>query len=403
MSRTLRRPMFKRGGTVNTGIMDGFSNGGDTVRRGTDTSPQELKAIMGLIDRASTPAPTQPVFQDTLDDTMRQAPDEPIMDLADYASLFKLGAGIAGAPGRGTGLGGVLAASSEPLQQFADEFGASQRAKAQRRREFEDKEQARLDTIAAGRADRDFQVYQSGVDHSRTIEVEGIKHKNNMEMFEKELVGGKYTTDYKRLLDERQKQRENMLEAIEAGDRTAYDEAAQAFDNTFPEELKIRKEMIIDLKEEEQYDQYINRAEAQIERDEPELEGAAKDAAIEERAQELYFEELDRFAPEPIKPVFEGSAEAEERGETKEGPMTSQLGPLPQEFAQGGQAMDTSPMLTFEELRARLPKEVSDQVVRLIATSEAALLDFANIDTQEDISIFNQKYNVDLQLPTQVA
>ena len=403
MSRTLRRPMFKRGGTVNTGIMDGFSNGGDTVRRGTDTSPQELKSIMGLIDRASTPAPTQPVFQDTLDDTMRQAPDEPIMDLADYASLFKLGAGIAGAPGRGTGLGGVLAASSEPLQQFADEFGASQRAKAQRRREFEDKEQARLDTIAAGRADRDFQVYQSGVDHSRTIEVEGIKHKNNMEMFEKELVGGKYTTDYKRLLDERQKQRENMLEAIEAGDRTAYDEAAQAFDNTFPEELKIRKEMIIDLKEEEQYDQYINRAEAQIERDSPGLEGAAKDAAIEERAQELYFEELDRFAPEPIKPVFEGSAEAEERGETKEGPMTSQLGPLPQEFAQGGQAMDTSPMLTFEELRARLPKEVSDQVVRLIATSEAALLDFANIDTQEDISIFNQKYNVDLQLPTQVA
>ena len=44
-------------------------------------------------------------------------------------------------------------------------------------------------------------------------------------------------------------------------------------------------------------------------------------------------------------------------------------------------------MLTFEELRARLPQEVSDQVVRLIATSEAALLDFANIDTQEDISI----------------
>ena len=108
--------------------------------------------------RSREEQPTTPVFQDTLDDTMRQAPDEPIMDLADYASLFKLGAGIAGAPGRGTGLGGVLAASSEPLQQFADEFGASQRAKAQRRREFEDKEQSRLDTIAAARADRDFQV-----------------------------------------------------------------------------------------------------------------------------------------------------------------------------------------------------------------------------------------------------
>jgi hypothetical protein len=59
--------------------------------------------------------------------------------------------------------------------------------------------------------------------------------------------------------------------------------------------------------------------------------------------------------------------------------------------------------LTFEELRARLPREVTDQVVRLLATSEAALLDFANIDTEQDIAIFNQKYNSDLQLPTQVA
>ena len=59
--------------------------------------------------------------------------------------------------------------------------------------------------------------------------------------------------------------------------------------------------------------------------------------------------------------------------------------------------------LTFEELRARLPQEVSDGVVRLLATSEEALLDFANLQTQEDIAQFNQKYNTDLQLPAQVA
>ena len=77
----------------------------------------------------------------------------------------------------------------------------------------------------------------------------------------------------------------------------------------------------------------------------------------------------------------------------------------PQGRAEGG-AMTTGPKdspLTFEELRARLPREVTDQVVRLLATSEAALLDFANIDTEQDIAIFNQKYNADLQLPTQVA
>jgi hypothetical protein len=59
--------------------------------------------------------------------------------------------------------------------------------------------------------------------------------------------------------------------------------------------------------------------------------------------------------------------------------------------------------LTFQELRARLPLEVSDSVVRLIATSEEALLDFANLETQDDIALFNQKYQSDLQLPSQVA
>ena len=59
--------------------------------------------------------------------------------------------------------------------------------------------------------------------------------------------------------------------------------------------------------------------------------------------------------------------------------------------------------LTFEELRARLPMEVTDSVVRLLASSEAALLDFANINTEQDIAVFNQKYNTDLQLPTQAV
>ena len=68
-----------------------------------------------------------------------------------------------------------------------------------------------------------------------------------------------------------------------------------------------------------------------------------------------------------------------------------------------GQTPKGSMGLTFQELRARLPQDVSDSVVRLIATSEEALLDFANLETQEDIVLFNQKYQSDLQLPAQVA
>ena len=59
--------------------------------------------------------------------------------------------------------------------------------------------------------------------------------------------------------------------------------------------------------------------------------------------------------------------------------------------------------LTFTELRKRLPPEVSDGVITLIMSSEEAMIDFAQLMTPEDIAVFNDKYNVDLQYPTQVA
>ena len=57
------------------------------------------------------------------------------------------------------------------------------------------------------------------------------------------------------------------------------------------------------------------------------------------------------------------------------------------------------PKLSFEELRARLPQEISNEVVQLLANSEEALLQFANIRTQQDVDSFNQAYRVDLILP----
>jgi len=57
--------------------------------------------------------------------------------------------------------------------------------------------------------------------------------------------------------------------------------------------------------------------------------------------------------------------------------------------------------ISYEELRARLPQEVSDEVVRLLANSAEALEDFATIQTEQDISNFNKKYGVNLVLPAE--
>lgn len=84
-------------------------------------------------------------------------------------------------------------------------------------------------------------------------------------------------------------------------------------------------------------------------------------------------------------------------------------------FSQGGRvsmanggATDTpaAPVdtkLNFEQLRTRLPQEITDDIIRLIANNEEALQDFSFIRTQGDVSKFNVKYGVNLVLPQDTA
>jgi len=77
---------------------------------------------------------------------------------------------------------------------------------------------------------------------------------------------------------------------------------------------------------------------------------------------------------------------------TKPEPM---MAPVVEEKKQTGEVQD----LSYTELRARLPQEISNEIVMLLANSKQALLDFANIQTGEDVASFNQQYDVNLTLP----
>jgi len=78
-------------------------------------------------------------------------------------------------------------------------------------------------------------------------------------------------------------------------------------------------------------------------------------------------------------------------------PMQAQAaGPMDQ-----GPAPEDTAGITYEELRARLPQEITDDIVRLLANSAEALEDFAMIQTEQDINTFNKKYGVTLVLPSE--
>jgi hypothetical protein len=57
--------------------------------------------------------------------------------------------------------------------------------------------------------------------------------------------------------------------------------------------------------------------------------------------------------------------------------------------------------ISYEQLRERLPQEISNEIVLLLSQSYEAFADFAEIQTQADVNEFNTKYNVQLFLPKQ--
>ena len=74
---------------------------------------------------------------------------------------------------------------------------------------------------------------------------------------------------------------------------------------------------------------------------------------------------------------------------------TPLMEPIVEQEKEQGEVQD----LSYTQLRSRLPQEISNEIVMLLANSKQALLDFANIQTTQDIQDFNQQYDVNLTLP----
>ena len=111
-----------------------------------------------------------------------------------------------------------------------------------------------------------------------------------------------------------------------------------------------------------------------------------KDPALLKEAYRLYAE------------FFSAVPEVEEAKATG-GRVGLQMGGEPMPMDQETAMPDKSPKIDFATLRARLPKEIGDDLVRLISASPEALEDFATIATQQDVDQFNKKYSVNLVLP----
>ncbi len=84
--------------------------------------------------------------------------------------------------------------------------------------------------------------------------------------------------------------------------------------------------------------------------------------------------------------------------EMGEQPMTNPMSVERQDVAMETQGQGPAGQDAYAMLRARLPQEIPDDVVKLIAYNKDAFADFASIKNQEDVSSFNQKYGVSMNI-----
>jgi len=111
------------------------------------------------------------------------------------------------------------------------------------------------------------------------------------------------------------------------------------------------------------------------------------------------FEDLIVYDKTGVPPKQSEFAEGGRAGYQNAGAVMPAVASAPGNMDQGPKQDSPVQNLSYEELRSRLPASVTDDIIQLIANSQEALVDFANIQTQRDIKSFNQKYQVELVLP----
>ena len=351
MSRILRRPMF-RGGKVSsygTGIASGLADGGMPKKRGLVDGPGGYSGVLDIYRSVEEEIP----------EYNRQG-----LSVGDYLRIASAGLDILGTPSEGGGIKGTLATVSKPLSKLGTDLGTSIDTREAKGRERRDD---LVKAVTAG------EIELKGAELRSKTRVDSIKgYLDEVYKLKRKAAGG----DSKKLAE---------IERSYQSD----------FENFVVKGLDISDISNI-VKGDEVQERIFEAAESNVK---------AKGITEEDpRFSEELIKEATRITQEYGKNLQSGFAEGGPVAMTEDvNVMTQTPAGMTDVNMSETEVVDptqAAPMqLTYDQLRARLPKEIGDEIVTLLANSYEALADFASIATQADVDNFNAKYGVELVLP----
>ena len=414
--KTLSRPMFRRGG----------STGGITSNL--------KKPRVGLYGGGP---PKMTDTQEILAKYM-QMPEEPKgLSSSDYLRLAAAGAEIMGAQPTSDGSGFLAALSSAgpALSGAATDIAENLQTRKENYRTGKRDYDIAMGQAAASDAARQDEAaledYRSDKDFGQQTELLKLEFGYSERLLNQEaqnaiqlLIEEKKLSPYdfeKQYVDETgQKLIAEAIEAIEAGDKETYEMKKSQFlnglygetsranseekanllaDSDFQKAVRLEIDAIMAPggEAEQEGSKYFGKTRSQVSR-------MVRENAFSQVVNEIYFPEFKAKGGR-VGLANGGDPDFPDAGPSGP-PFEPGSGPNPDPGSppiMQAEASQQDIEMTFAELRRRLPPEVNDGVIKLIMSSEQAMIDFAQLMTPDDISTFNEKYNVDLQYPTQVA
>ena len=375
MSNILRRPMFRRGGAVNSSGQ-GITSGLDTPKRGLVDEPGKYSQPESSIQQAIN----------MYGDVGKAMPFDfkPELSMGDYLKIASAGAEILGAPSEGSGFGGVLATASKPLTKLGMTLGSDiDKRQLLAKKTYGDKVK-NIASIAGGLEEEKIKANRTFAKKQNLELFESKMNERISSLTEKRDAFEKGTPEYlklDRVIQAEVRNKNDGMQAILTGSKTQQEQKRDLF-NIF-----------------------IKNADGDI------------DAAIASFMSVFPNAEMDSIYSGFTAPTVEGKkkkpklATGGRVGMYAGGPMTGgtmedemveealQDEAKQLELLQKKQEKQQAKPLSYEELRARLPQSIGNEIVRLLYENYDALGDFAQIQTQTDVDNFNLKYQVNLVLP----
>jgi len=361
MNRVLKRPMFRMGGSTNEGITSGL----DMPRQGYNVPGRVDQFDMERVLRETAAQSRDPNILEAYKPYMERPRNEALSRF-----LINFGLDMASRPPTGKGFSGLLATAA----------GAAKEPTAQL---FKDIDDRRL-TKQAAEADLFKTLLQGNIDIA--AEAAGADNSAATKSYAKLEIANDIERTISEIADleaRKEKGEDVQLQLDQKKSRISYltkeNKTGEALMKQTDFAENVLKSIVNTLKDQTNADGSLKYPDGR------------KDTRLLEEAYRQFY----RFF-QTVPDEREADADGGRAGYQMGGDANMQAEPAAME--QEPRTTDKMP-IDYDTLRARLPREITDDIVRLIAASPEALEDFATIATQQDVDLFNQKYSVNLVLP----